>query len=212
MNKILIYGAIAAVVLAGAVYFATIRGVSAPAASEDRASGSLKALMAKGDVKCEVETIDTAVRSSGTVYVAGGKMRGDMTAVTPQATFDTHVIADGAYVYTWLEGSAQGVKLSMQLASGSTSSPVTTIYNDGNGTTTDSGSPDIYNSNVNYTCEPWTPDTSIFAPPSSVEFNDLSAMTQGSASAGGYSLPNCSVCDMVQGEQREQCRVAMKCQ
>ncbi len=214
MNRTILYGAIGVVVLGAIAFFALSRGTTAPEMTNAEASGSIRELLAKNNVRCETRTTDTALRSTGTVYIASGKMSGDFTTEAPQGTVNTHFIADGSSIYTWQDGATEGVKLSAQAMYGLDPSEMTTTINNGQGTTTEKASPAPYNSNVEYTCEAWVPDNARFTPPSSVTFTDLSASQSASSSAGssGALNINCSVCDQVQGEQRAQCLVALKCQ
>ena len=59
-----------------------------------------------GSQKCTFS--DSTNNSSGTVYVSGGKMRGDFQSSNNGKTNSSHMINDGTYVYIWTDGQTNG--------------------------------------------------------------------------------------------------------
>src|SRR3989344_3446401 len=102
-------------------------------------SGSLRQLLSGGVAqKCTYSSGGT----QGTVYVGGGKMRGDMLTTTDNDTAVSHMIVDGTTSYIWMDGQTSGYKMSW---AGTTPAPT--------GTSTQSGfNPD---QDVNYDCGAW---------------------------------------------------------
>ena len=122
-------------------------------------SGSMKDLVAKNQsVKCTFNHSTDIDTSSGTVYVAGGKIRGDFDIKAKQAlgTFQAHMITDGEYSYVWSSLIAQGFKMPITNSSGqAASAPASGVD---------------YNQSLDYACEPWNVDSSVFAIPTEISF------------------------------------------
>jgi hypothetical protein len=210
MNKLGI-GVLVAVVLAGGVWFFTKGGsdnmMMANSAQESR--GSLKDLMSRGTSKCTVSNSVENSESSGTVYIADGKMRGDFKIVTksPASTIESHMISDGEFIYTWSDAMPQGVKLAVSAANmtGQPNAP-------------QQDQVEMYNAALEYDCDSWSADASQFELPAGVTFMDMSAMMQGSVGEGNRGTMNppsksaqCNMCDQAPETQRTQCREALSC-
>lgn len=102
----------------------------------------------KEPLVCSVSMTAAGVKRSGTMYVADAHMRVDFAS--------TSMIDDGSYLYVWVHGAAKGTKLSSTLSvSGSV------IASNGG---FDTANP------FSFTCNAWTKDASVFAPPASVSF------------------------------------------
>lgn len=127
-------------------------------------SGSMKDLVARNQsVKCTFNHSTDVDTSSGTVYVSGGKIRGDFDINAKQAvgTFQAHMITDGEYSYVWSSLLAQGFKMPIAKASAQTASQPTSGVD--------------YNQNLDYQCESWSVDDSVFITPSDISFVSISA-------------------------------------
>jgi hypothetical protein len=172
MNTNLIVGIIAGVVvLGGAVYFFSRPGDSdqeanGPESGEEQTagsfSGSIKDLAARGGSwKCDIDTSTSQAVSSGTVYVDGKNIRADFSSnVEGYGVADSHMIADGEYVYSWSSVAPQGMKVKMTLS-------------DGSGEAT--AQAEVMDSNVEYAydCQQCSADQSKFSLPNSVMFMEL---------------------------------------
>lgn len=122
-------------------------------------SGSMKDLVAKNQsVKCTFNHSTDIDTSSGIVYVSDGKIRGDFDITAKQAvgTFQAHMITDGEYSYVWSSLIAQGFKMPIANLSGQTASAPTSGVD--------------YNQSLDYACEPWTVDSSVFVIPTEISF------------------------------------------
>ena len=96
---------------------------------------------------------------TGTVYVAGGQMRGDLKSVMNGTTVDVSMISDGTNLFVWKPGAATGIRLSSAL----TASGSTIATNGGLDPSAD----------ISYSCAPWSAQTSQFNPPTSVVFSSI---------------------------------------
>ncbi|MBS3903177.1 MAG: hypothetical protein KGZ30_02240, partial [Anaplasmataceae bacterium] len=76
-------------------------------------TGSIEDLLAEGEsYRCNFVYESDLADSTGVVYVSGGKLKGDFeTEVSALGRkVVTHLIRDGASVYTWIDGTDIGVK------------------------------------------------------------------------------------------------------
>lgn len=169
--KVLI-GLVLLAAIGGGVYVAT-KAPSAPAAEEQGAvvetesSGTFAELLARvGSWKCDAKATHDQGASEGTVYMNGGKVRGDFVATMSGQTVNTSFVSMDGYIYTWSDLLPQGMKVKMDAAAGTSG-----------GQGIDPATP------VEYSCEVWIPDESKFALPS-MEFFEIG--TQG---AGGFNVP-----------------------
>src|SRR6266404_1244169 len=143
-----------------------------------KGESSFKDFLASGkSQKCDVSFKSADVSSSGTMYVASGKMRGDFTAQVSGKTVQSHMIVKDQTVYSWVEGL--GVNAAFKTALNTSSS-----------NTSQSRSVDV-NQKVSYTCQSWTEDDSMFALPAGVTLQSTAAMTPNGA-AGNSSMQGSS--------------------
>ena len=229
MNKTILYAVGGIVVVGAGAYFLMNKpaGPATPGGDTNTptpgASMSMKELLGLGGAqRCTFTNTVENSESSGVVYVAGGKMRGDFTSVAAGQTIQSHMIVDGETSYVWSDAAPQGMKISFA------------DMNAQRGENTNQ-SFDV-NEKVGYSCGAWTVDAGMFALPAGVEFSDLGALLppsgmpklQGGAgtvdpnsvtvpagSAGG-AMPGgtaqCAVCNQVpEGDERMQCLEALGC-
>lgn len=161
------------VVLGGGYYLMSAKTAQAPegsgtqtvettpaveSAQAGKFTGSLTDLATRGGSwKCTVDASTAQSVSAGVTYVSGGKVRGDYTTnVEGYGKAESHMIADGEYVYTWSSMMPQGVK--------------TKMVAQGAGGTATSGQGADANQSYSYDCQPWTADASLLVPPANVTF------------------------------------------
>jgi hypothetical protein len=149
-------------------------------AMTSKASASIRALLAKGgNTVCTVSGATSEGTVSGTVYLSGGKMRGDFkSTMSGSAGTDSHMITTASDAYVWT--GSQGAKMSL--------ADLESNANAGASASSESKTNVSLDQKVDYDCKSWSPDNSKFAPPASVNFVDLKAMMQG-AIPGGVKLP-----------------------
>ena len=200
-------------------------GVSSLPTSDQAATSSgemsLKALAAAGrPVSCTFADKGTDSESTGTVFVANGKVRADFNSTTSaggQNTIQGHMISDGQFSYVWTSLSTTGLKMSATGTAGQSSNSGASIDQD---------------KKLNYTCQPWPADSSQFDLPKGITFSELTLPTglvpppvnaEGNAGAsnsatGGASgatdvkAQACSACDLIPaGTSRDQCKKNYGC-
>lgn len=209
-----IAGAVAlVVVLVGAWYITSQKTSSSaliPAGSNEKeapTSGTLAALAARGGSwKCDVTQVSDAGSTTGTVYVSGGKVRGDFTTNgTSAGTMESHMISDGSDIYVWSSMMPTGMKMKATAQSQTDHAA--------------SSQQDYYNQNYDYRCAPWSEDAAQFTLPATVTFNDMSAMMQGVGAGTDMKAKDqmpagmdCSMCEQAPTEDaKAACKAALHC-
>lgn len=122
--------------------------------------GSLTAeeLLSRGqNVTCTYAFSGGDSETTGTVFVADGKLRSDSRTVAGGDTYLSHVIIRDGKANMWTDGMTMGFTSSISGAVSSGSSDQ---------------APDL-NSKLDYTCVPWTADESKFELPASVNFQAI---------------------------------------
>jgi hypothetical protein len=122
--------------------------------------GSMKALIARGgNYKCTFKQDTEVGTSTGTVYISGKEMRGDFSSVVTVAntTIESHMISDGEFVYTWSPLMPTGMKMKV----------------DTTATTEESTEGFDTNQELDYECNPWTRDETVFSLPEGVTFTEV---------------------------------------
>ena len=163
---------------------------------------SLKDLITQGIAQsCTFSNAGT----TGTVYVSGGKVRGDFSTSTTSATTQSHMIVMNNTSYIWMEGQKTGFKMSYD--------PNATP---GTSSSAPNGSFDA-SANMNYNCSTWVVDASQFTLPAGVTFTSFAAPTQtapaaGTSSGSSSNSSQCSYCNALSGADKTKCLVALNCQ
>lgn len=172
--------------------------------STKSAESTLKELIAsKVPVKCSYSTDAGTAKIAGTVYVSGGKIRGDFSTMAGKTEIKGHMATDEKYVYTWTDGTNQGYKFAIDTNA------------EAKGTTSDSNSqkPD-FNQKFNYSCTPWVPDNKMLELPQNVTFTTFS-LPGSQALPTGSSINNQSACQacsgLPAGEAKTMCLTQLKC-
>ncbi len=214
MNKNILIGIGAVVVLGGALFFIQSEEKLTPSEldaieikQESKVltnSMSMKDLLLnQQNVSCTFSGNLENSKIEGTVYVGDGKMRGDyvMTANTVTNGMETHMIIDGTSMYYWTGISTQGFKSAFS-ATGTTPT-----------TQTDTKTID-YNQAMDYACNSWVVDNTKFIPPTTISFTDLQNPT--SAKPGntltGPKSQQCGACELIPDPNgKAQCKVALQC-
>ncbi len=123
---------------------------------------SLLALMKKGgNYRCDVNHNTEIGVSSGIVYIAGEKIRGDFNSKVDvpgvvSMDVESHMISDGESVYTWTSLSNEGYKSPIVVASRSNEDTQTISFDE----------------SLNYKCESWSVDVSKFLIPTNITFKN----------------------------------------
>lgn len=192
----------------GAFYFLKVRGGAGGKLSSG--ANSLKSLIAAGiPQKCTFSSSDASGSSQGTTFVAGGKVRADITSVVSEQTTVSHMISDGKTNYIWSDNDKNGIKMTVPESS------VTSAPSTGNTSGTGPSSEGDLNQTENYKCSAWLPDNSQFTPPSNITFSDFGSLMPSAAPAVAPSTSGsssqCAYCETLTGDSKTQCLAALKC-
>ena len=146
--------------------------------------------------KCTFTSGDTS-GVEGTVYLNNGLMRADISvAASGSSAITSHMVVEKSYSYIWQDGQTQGVKIAFD-SQAQTRDP-------------QPGTVDP-NTGVNYVCEPWTVDSSLFARPDKMIFTDLSKMILPTGLPSGNSEA-CAACNGLADDQAKTvCLTRLKC-
>ena len=166
---------------------------------------SLKNLLMAGvSQTCTYSDTANSVNITGTTYISGGKVRSDFSSIAEGKTTIGHNIYDGKTSYVWMDESTTGIMMEIDASAEKSDSQ------------TQEGL-DI-NKTIDYKCQVWVPDQSLFTPPADVKFSSFSIPTISADSVMGTNdtgTPNtaslCDSCNALTGEQKTQCLTALKC-
>jgi hypothetical protein len=117
---------------------------------------SLKELIAKNIPQTCTYNI---AGNNGTIYLSGGKMRGDFETKDESGTRKSHMIVDDKTTYIWVDGQTTGYKL---VSEETQQSPVSAGID--------------FNQNYNYSCKPWVVNGVVFTPPAEINFMNFGEM------------------------------------
>ena len=165
-NKTILYGVGALVVVALGVgaFMMMGKGASGPLSQTPQTQNTtLKNLFAMGGSnKCTFTSGTQNSQSEGTVYIAGGQMRGDFTSVAAGKTVMSHMVVKENTSYMWSDAMPQGIKMSFEaMATQSDANPQSTVNPE---------------AQAEYSCSAWSADASMFTLPSGTTFQDMSSM------------------------------------
>lgn len=171
---------------------------------------SLRGLMALGqNIQCDFTSYmeETGGSSAGTVYVGGGRVRGDFAMEQAGVTMDSHMIVKDEKIYTWTV-SPQGTfahVLNLEAVEGA------------QGSSASAGSNEAVSldERVDYSCRSWSVDESKFALPGGIEFQSMETMFNAQLEASGSvsgSGDQCAACaQILDANAKAQCLTALSC-
>ena len=241
MKKNLIIALIAIIVAVGIFIFLqkqkptsvpeAVQQQTAEQAAQPQGDGmrSLRDLLALGtSQKCTFASNVEGQQSEGTVYISGGKVRGDFASRVSAngALVMSHMIIEGNTMKMWQDGESMGMVMTIP---------------QGGDVPQQTGEKSLsYDEKVDYQCAPWIIDGSVFVAPTTVMFHSMDQMMQHSmpagggaagdagmmegmepmnmdmgAAAGGVELKErqCRLCEDVTGaEAKAQCKAAFQCE
>ncbi len=213
-NVQIVVGILILIILAGGAFLMFKNSSKAPVATQNpqttaaeekpaNIQKSIKDLLTSGQAqKCTYKDKMAEVDIEGTVYVAGGKMRSDYTSKTGGQTIIGHMVVSDNKSYIWTDGQSMG----MMMAFDPNKTPETAP--------TGSQSVDV-NKLIDYNCSGWTTDNSVFTPPPNIKFQNLGEVKTPTGTTGVKtttpSQDQCAVCDYLTGDEKTQCKTALKC-
>lgn len=157
-------------------------------------------------------------------FVSGNKMRADTTTVTGDTTLDSHIVSDGEWIYIWgtdEKNPNQGLKFKyggVDSLADSLKDFASDLPETANTDTTEDPTPDV--DKMDYNCNPWVVDNSMFTAPEGITFTDMDQtmkdMTekmQTLPSTGNLDMNNkCSICDMIpDASDKAECKKQFTC-
>lgn len=167
-------------------------------------TGSAKDLIARGEkLECTFSYDSESADTSGTMFFADGKMRGNfLMETTGQQPVTSSIIQDGTNMYSWIDGMTTGTKVALATLEDAAASANLNVNASVDTETLDQ--------DYNFSCDSWRPDTTVFTPPSDVTFTDFSATVQSITNQGNVNA--CSACDLVpDATAKEECRTQLGC-
>ncbi len=200
-------------VLGGGAYVMKHKSAGAPAApttavtaSPTKATtagvqGTLKSLLTSGETQTCTFTSQKQANTTGTIYVSGGKMRGDFTSTNQGQTVTGHMIVDSGYSYIWTNLIKRGMKVAISETQATASA--------------NSQGMDV-NQAVSYICKPWVADASEFTLPADITFTTFTMPQRAAggtgASPGITATSECSACDSLPAAAQSACKTQLNCQ
>lgn len=184
--------------------------------TSDTSQLSLKDLLA-GHNRQQCTFTSAESKTTGTVFVGDGKVRGDFQAEVNGKTSQSHMLQDGTFIYFWTDGQTKGFKASLDVVQKMSESVMQNYQ---------SQAMDM-NKKGDYSCSAWGVDASKFAPPTGVTFQDYTkmmesagAVMQGTKSATqkdntsvdtSADASACAACDSLPASAQAQCRSTLNC-
>jgi hypothetical protein len=148
-------------------------------------------------IKCSYNVTTDQGSSSGIFYVSGEDMRTESKVVAGDTTTESYVIKKGEIIYMWDPKTLSGYQMA-----------ATEEMIDNDIESYESAEiPDIMkdiNTNMDYDCDTWIIDNSMFDLPENVTFMDLSTLgeqMQESQEPGDL----CAMCEELPDEQKSAC-------
>lgn len=186
--------AVLVIIAAGIYMLVTRRGGE----TDSQMSGptSLQALMALGVPQhCEFTDGTGDTQTTGMVYVAGGKTRGDFDTTVNGQVMHAHTIMKDGFVYSWVDEQGMGMKMAI---------PQGEVQPGGDNTQFDT------QKEMDYDCSAWVPDDSVFETPANITFNEITVPSAagGTMPAGGAAGTCEQACSSVPEAYRAQCLAA----
>lgn len=130
-----------------------------PTKTENKTSSLLDLLNLGKDQRCTFKTIADKTTSEGTLYIAGGKIRGDFKTTVDGKEELTSMIRVGDTNYIWGSTLPTGIKMTISLDKISSNEKANQYFNP--------------TQKSNYNCAPWNVDLSVFTPPANIKFTDM---------------------------------------
>lgn len=176
--------------------------------TKNNTEGSIRDILAGGKTsKCTFNTTSETGETAGTIYVDRDMARGDFVITTDGKNTNTHMIKNADVYYLWGDTLKTGIKMTMNIDEMS-SKMKSADYSGFN--------PD---QKVDYKCENWTKDETIFTPPSTVKFMSMDSLMPKNSSSptnakttAAPSQSECSICNSLTNEAKTACLEQLNCQ
>lgn len=204
MNKKVVIAVVVLILALGLFFVFKNKSTIGTPSTQTSSAKSLKDLLSSGiSQKCTFSDTSSENVQEGVTYVSKGKMRGDFTTTVSGKVTKSHMIVADNTSYIWTDDDKNGFKSTFNQEN----TPEVDNAEDKNTTT----GVDV-NKQADYKCSAWVTDESVFTPPADIKFTDLSQMFKpDTTNGGGTNTSQCSVCDSLSGDDKAQCKTALKC-
>lgn len=190
-----------------------------PTQAEQKVLSSLKDLLAQTvSQQCTYSYTDEKMgKTEGVMFIANGKVRGSFSLTDPKGVITTgNMINDGSFGYTWDDTTKTGMKFAM----------TEELKKVGEESAQENPQIAEMNKKSDYRCKLWVADASKFAPPTDIQFTDLSKMMENLNAIPKTTMPavtnttesedtkldQCAICDSLPTEAQASCRTSLKCE
>ena len=174
-------------------------GQSVQENSEENFSGSLNDLIKRGlPTKCAFSYAEDGVAQVGETYISGEQARVNTKMTNEGKASEVYVIKKGTDYYIWTSDTpGKGTKFSF------TETEEKELQEKGQQANKNVD----FDKKVDYKCDVWLPDNSLFAVPSNVEFQDMTEIFKDMIDQGGQIMQEvCDMCDSLPaGAARDNC-------
>ncbi len=129
---------------------------------------TLQKLMLMGrDVSCTFSNEVDGTKTDGVFNISGTKMAGNYTITAQNGTaMNSKMVSDGQFMYTWGDAlPGMGVKIDLSKAEEMATEATASAFE-----TANQPQMDAFGQEFDYTCTPWTVDSSVFIVPSDIRF------------------------------------------
>jgi uncharacterized membrane protein len=158
MKKIIIYTVIGLIIIFGVIFFIMNKGGTPTTATSP---DSIRSILSSGASKqCTINQTTDTTKVTGSVYIANGKMRADITSASTGVTTNAHMVISNDYTYTWVDGVSTGFKVAMSQS-----------------TTDTSRQPLDLDDQKGVVCTSWSANDAKFDLPTNISFPDLPTST-----------------------------------
>lgn len=216
-NKQAIIGIIAAFIILVGAGGAFLYSKSSPKSTDSNTTKALdqKNTSAKNNIlgllksgktqKCTFSSEDPNSGSTErTVYLTGNQMRSDISMTINGKSSAINMIRNGNDTYIWGSSIPNNMGIKM------------TISQDDLISDTASKNYLDVTQKVDYKCESWTVNSTVFSLPTNIKFSDISGVMQDAIKAKpsttGSPSSQCSICNSLVGEAKTACLSSFNCQ
>lgn len=174
--------------------------------SEESFFGSLQDLMKKGsNLKCTWQISDEGAVQKGVMYVSGEKFRQEVTVEGSDA-LTMNMISDKEWLYQWNPSNKKGTKMKFSEIEKMEENLKAEGFEEVEGDDVAEGTAEALNQQIDYKCEAWKVDSSMFVSPGDVEFTDATnALEELMKGAENMMQGMCDSCNSLPGTAKDEC-------
>lgn len=170
-----------------------------PTRGEKSATQSLLDLLSSGVTqKCTFASTNENATTKGTIYISDTKMRGDIksTSTKDNKTTNFYMIRNGDTTYIWGDSIPGGIKMRLSAQDLQTNNQAVQYFNT--------------KEKAQYSCGAWVIDNSVFNPPASVKFMDVSAIMPKTTGTTTQTRPGYSCAGITDPTAKAACEASLQ--